>query len=185
MFGAGGRRDRGGDALVGEAPAQEGLGPGREAGGGQLGWERPPEQPALAERAHDEDTEAKVRGEWQDPRLGIAFARVERDLDGVDPAGAHDLLEFGEGCRLVGRRPEVSDVADATFALHPVEMPPPRDQVVDLEQVDPAAEPAELAREVAAALLDGARPDLGRDERLAPVLAERVRQDRLGAPVHR
>ena len=33
--GLAGRRDRGGDTLVGEAPAQEGLRPGGEAGGGQ------------------------------------------------------------------------------------------------------------------------------------------------------
>ena len=56
---------------------------------------------------------------------------------------------------------------------------------MDLEEVHAATEPAELAREMAATLLPRVRPDLGRHERVAPPLAERVRQDGLRAAVHR
>ena len=129
--------------------------------------------------------ETEIRGERQDPLLGLAFARVERHLDRVDAAGSHDPLEHVERAGLEGRRAEPADVADATLALHPVEVLAPGEEVVDLEQVDPPGVPAELSREMAAAVGDRARPDLGRDERIASALAERRRQDGLRPAVHR
>ena len=166
-------------------PAQQRLGPAAEPGLGQLAREGPAEQAAFAERTHHHHAETEIRGQRQDPLLGLAFARVERHLDRVDAAGSHDPLEDVEGAGLEGRRAEPADVADATLALHPLEVLAPGEQVVDLEQVDPPGVPAELSREVPAPVGDRARPDLGRDERLASPLAERCRQDRLRPAVHR
>ena len=151
--GAGGRRDRGGDAPVGEAPAQEGVGPAaRPAAVNSDGNGRRRSEPSPNGRIAGRRAQDPRRAAGSAPRLRVA--RVERDLDRVDPTGPHTpRARRTPPTRRASRR--AIECPAATFALHPVEMPPPRDQVVDLEQVDPAAEPAELAREVAAALLDG------------------------------
>jgi hypothetical protein len=86
-------------------------------------------------------------------------------------------------------RAEQADPPGRPFLLHPAEVSLPADEVVDLEQVDPVAEPAELAAEVRPGLVDRSRPDLRRDERrraAGPALAaERGREHRLRAAVHR
>ena len=61
----------------------------------------------------------------------------------------------------------------------------PRDEVVHLLDLDPTAEPAELRRELLAAFLDGARPDLRRDGDVGTPTVERRAERALGAAVHR
>ena len=90
--------------------------------------------------------------------------RVEGHLDGVDPSRSHHRLELAERRRLVRRRAQPADGPGGPLALHPVEVRAPGDQVVDLQQVDPA-EPPELVRELARAVRRIGCPDLGRDER--------------------
>ena len=124
-------------------------------------------------------------GERQQLPLGLALARVERDLDRVDPPGAHDARELVERAGRVVRRAEEADAAGVLLPLEPVEVLAPGDQVVHLLQVDAAPEEAELVGELGAALLDGAGPDLRRHEGLFPPPGQRAAEHALGAAVHR
>ena len=82
------------------------------------------------------------------------------------------------------RHAEPVDPAGVALLLEPLELLLPRDEVVDLLDLD-AAVPAELPAVLLAALLDRARPDLRRDVHpLAPAL-ERGAERRLRAAVHR
>jgi len=40
------------------------------------------------ERAHDQDTESELGGQWQQAVLDLAFARVVRDLNRIEATGA-------------------------------------------------------------------------------------------------
>ena len=81
-------------------------------------------------------------------RGALVLDRVQRHLDGVDPARAHHRLELAERRRLVRRRAQPADVpASRSRSIH-VEVRPPGDEVVDLQQVD-AAEPPALVGELA------------------------------------
>ena len=99
-------------------------------------------EPVAAERAHDDHAEAELLGERQDLALDLALARVERDLNRVDPPGAHrpararrrprrrSASHRGSGC---ARRRAPRSSQSQVLA--------PRDEVVHLLEVDvPAVE---------------------------------------------
>ena len=53
----------------------------------------------LAERAHQEHTQAELASQRQDGSLDLALGRVVGHLDGVDPTAGHQLGELAEGRR--------------------------------------------------------------------------------------
>ena len=167
------------------AQAEERLRPGQPQRRQLRGWRGRDRGAGAAERAHDDHAEAELLGERQQLALGLALARVERNLDRVDPPGAHDARELVEGAGRVVRRAEEADAAGVPLPLEPVEVLAPGDEVVHLLEVDPAREEAELVVQLGAALLDRAGPDLRRDERLVSPPGERAAEHALGAAVHR
>ncbi len=66
----------------------------------------------------------------------------------------HDLLHFIERARQIRRRAQPADPPGVPLHLHPGEVIAPGDEVVDLEQVDPTAEPVELSSEMGLPLRD-------------------------------
>ena len=139
-----------------------------------------------AERAHDDDAEPELLGERQDLPLDLALARVERDLDRVDPPGSHDARELVERRGRVVGRTEEADAAGVPLALEPVEVLAPGDEVVHLLEIDAAAVEAELSLELRAG---PRRPTASRSSwRRTPRSRrprERAAEHPLGASVHR
>src|SRR5205823_14017441 len=108
---------------------------------------------ALAERSHHDDPESELLGQRQELALALPLVRVVRDLDRVDPTRAHGPRQLVVRAWVVVRHPEEPDAPGVTFAFHPFEVVLPRNEVVDLEQVDPAPVEPELLLELPAALL--------------------------------
>ena len=115
------------------------VGERREVGGRR----RPPDEATGGERAHEDHADAEVLGERQDALLDDALVRVVRHLDGGDAPGAHDVLELAEHAGLPVRRGDDVDLAAVAAGLQLIEAGPPRDEVVDLEHLDMAAEEGE------------------------------------------
>src|SRR5204863_3740783 len=84
--------------------------------------------------------------------------------------------------RVVGHAEPV-DPARVPLALEPLQVLSPRDEVVDLLDLD-ATEPSELALELRAALSDRGCPDLRRHDRSLTTLRQRGAERRLRASVH-
>src|SRR5215211_2175125 len=183
-----GRRDRHVHPLIRERPLDQRLGPGRYAEVPQRGeclrpWLPAQERP-LAEGAHHEHGDPLLLRKRQDALLAVALERVQRHLHGFEMLRPQNPLELVECSRVVMRDTDSVDPARVSLRLEPRQVLLPRYEVVHLLDLD-AAEPLELPGELRPPLLDGARPDLGRDDRvLAPIL-ERRGQRALGLPVHR
>jgi hypothetical protein len=91
--------------------------------------------------------------------------RVERHLHRVDAPAAHRRLQLAERARVVVGGADQADAPDGPLALDPRQPLAPGHEVVDLEQVDPPAEPRELAGVVLLRERLRRRPGLRRHER--------------------
>jgi hypothetical protein len=143
------------------------------------------EQVARAERTHGQDPEAELPRQREDPRSGLALARVPGDLDRVDPAGSHHELKLVERAGIVVRGTEQPDPSRVSLSLHPLEVLGPSHQVVHLFQVDDPPVGRELALELHPPLLHRGGPDLRRDDPLGALVPHRAPEHTLGASVHR
>lgn len=186
MLGIASGRDDNADPRVSERPAQERLSPALQPERAELAPLRGRNLGAgPTERTHADHAEAELLGQRQDPLLHPALPRVERDLDRVDPAGAHHLFELVEAILVVLRGAEEADQPRFALPLEPGKPLPPGDEVVDLLEVDPAAEEAQLGGELRLRLLGRGCPDLRGHERSIAQRAERLAEDSLGSAVHR
>ena len=140
-------RDRHRRRWVAEPVLEQRLRPRRDAELGQRrqigGARRPTDQPAGGERSHQDHAEPELLGEREDAPLDLALVRVVRNLDGADPPGAHHRLQLVEGIGPPVRRSDDVDDALVTPSLELLQATAPRDEVVDLEDLDA---PAEVAR---------------------------------------
>ena len=110
--------------------------------------------------------------------LDVALARVVGNLDRLHPRIRHHLQQLAEGVPTVVRD---ADDADGAARLQPFELREPLrpgEQVVDLVDVDAAAEVAERAGDLLLRLAVVGRPDLGRDDGLLAAAFERAARAR-------
>src|SRR3954470_750795 len=168
VLGTGGRRDDAGDAWIRNDPFEQRFGPALDPERLEVARGRAGEEAALREGPHDDDAQVELLGEWQDSARHLAFMRVVGDLDRIDQAALHHLLELVEGRRLVVRGTEEAHALLFPLVLEPREVLLPGHEVVHLLEIDPAAEVTELGFELEPALLLGRRPDLRRDEDVVP-----------------
>ena len=116
-----GGRDRAADPRIAEPPGQERARPRRDTEIGQrrqVGVTDPPAcQVTSTEGPHHQHAKSEFFGERQDPGLNLTLERVVRDLDGVEPAGPHDRLEFLEGRGVPVGGAEEGDLAGFTARL--------------------------------------------------------------------
>ena len=83
------------------------------------------------------------------------------------------------------RGAEKPDPTRRTLVLEPFEMGTPGDEVVDLLEVDAAAEELELGLELTSCPFDRARPDLGRYQGVRTTTAQRPTQHAFRPSVQR
>ena len=114
----------------------------------------------------------------------VALERVERHLQRLEAPRAERPLELAERRGRVVRDADPSDPARLALRLEPRQVLLPRDEVVDLLDLDPA-EPAELVGVLAACLLRRRAPDLRQHDRLVAASLERRAERALGGSVHR
>src|SRR4051812_12911912 len=143
------------------------------------------ETTASAERAHHDHGDVELRRKWQQLALALALVRVVGNLQRLELARPERLGECGLHCLVVVRDAELADASIRLLALEPLQLLAPEHEVVDLVDLDVAAVPLELMRELLLPFVDGARPDLRRERRLTPPVAERRSERPLGTAVHR
>src|SRR4051794_18882415 len=97
-----------------ESPLQQRLGPCADPEGFEWsefgGRWRDAHQVGSSERPHDQNAETELAGQWQQAVLYLAFARVVRDLDGVEATGDHRGLQLVEARSLPVRRADERDL---------------------------------------------------------------------------
>jgi hypothetical protein len=110
---------------------------------------------------------------------------VVGDLDGADPPGPHHHGQLTEGPWAVVGGADRQDPAGVAVALEEVEAGPPPHQVVDLEQLDPAAEEPQRPFDLALGLPVVLGPHLRGHHGPVPAPLEGQAQDPFGLAVHR
>jgi hypothetical protein len=186
-MGGGSQRDV--DARVAQPPLDEGLTPSRDT-------ERPQRcefgrlrlsayEPALPERAHEQDADAELVSQRQDRLLHVALQRVVRHLDGVDTAGGHEFGQFGERTGGVVGGTDQADQPSLPGVFEHRQMRAPGHQVVDLHHVDATAVPIDRAGQLGHPLVRRRSPHLVGDHHLLAFAVERVGEQALGRAVHR
>src|SRR5918994_1085000 len=177
------------DAFVRERPLEQGLRPRLDAERSQRlerrSVRRAPHQPTRAERHHHEHGSPELGGERQELTLAVALPRVVRELNRVEASGAKSARELGERARRVVSHAHASDPAVVPLRFEPREVLLPRNEVVNLLEVDATAEPVQLPVVLTAGLGAVRRPDLRRDDRAVASRAESPSERALGFAVHR
>ncbi len=187
VLAAGRRRYHDMDPRVGESPAQQCLRPGLAT---ELPKRRridlPPDERVAGapERPHRDDPEIELLGEWQNSLLDLALVRVVGHLDRMNAARAHHPLQLVERGRRIVRRADETHMAALALAFEPLQAFLPRDQIVNLLEVDSPAEEAELVGKLAVSLVGRGRPDLRGHERIGSKLADGVAEHLFGPAVH-
>jgi hypothetical protein len=111
--------------------------------------------------------------------------RVVWNLDRLDTAGSHHLGELAEGGRRVVRGADLDHAAVLAQRLEERQVVAPRQEVVHLVEVHPAAVERERALHLRASLGRGAGPHLCGHESVVAAAGERGRQHVLRGSVHR
>ena len=187
VLGATRRRDQNVDPSVGQSPAQKRLCPTLAA---ELAKDVVRNllslQPVAgaAERPHRNHPEVELLGERQDPPLDLAFLRVVRHLDGVKAVCAHHPFQLVERRRRIVGSADEADAAAVMLSLEPPQALLPGDEVVDLLEIHPPAEEAELVGKLAMSLVGRRRPDLRGDDGVVSKRPQCLPQDLFRTAVH-
>src|SRR5918994_859018 len=183
------RREDRVDAVVGEQPLQERLRPRLDAERPQRlerrGVRRPRDESARAERRHHEHRNPELGGERQQLTFAVALLWVVRKLNRVEAPGAKSASELGERTRRVVGHAHAPDPTVVPLGLEPRQVLLPRNEIVHLLELDPAAEPFELPGVLTTRLGGVGCPDLRRDDRTAASPTECRGERALGFAVHR
>jgi hypothetical protein len=154
----------------------------REAIGARIAAEK--RRSGASEGPHDDHSDTELGGERQNPALGLALERAQRDLDRVEAAGPDGVLERGERARGVVRDPEAVDAPAGLLLLEPRQVLAPGDQVVHLLDLHPPEVPP-LHVILPPAFVHISCPDLRGDHAVAAPSRERLAEGRLGPAIHR
>ena len=101
----------------------------------------PADQRAFLERPVDDDGDAALARQRQDALLDFAVDRVVGDLNEIERLAAHDLLELAVAAAFGSRDADIADLAGGFHGVQRLQMLAPRQQIVDLHQVETRRRP--------------------------------------------